>query len=121
MKHNGMREGSPKMNDDDRCAEILKQLQCQYPGVVAITPAAALTAAGVPPSKNPANQANQALARGAFPFPVVKMGNRNRVLLMDMARVLAGATVRPAKEGTDRNEPRGILASTPNETHEAHA
>lgn len=77
--------------DTTRKNEILHQLKGQFPGVVAVSPGQALMASGRTSSSDPDRAARLAIYRGSFPFRVEMMGKRRRVLLTDMAEVLAGA------------------------------
>ena len=69
--------------------KILAQLQGQFPGMVALTLGDALMSSGLARSEDPARVARQMVHRGYYPFPITKVGVKNRVLLIDLADYLA--------------------------------
>lgn len=69
--------------------KILAQLQGQFPGMVALALGDALMSSGFARSEDPARVARQMVHRGSYPFPITKVGVKNRVLLVHLADYLA--------------------------------
>lgn len=69
--------------------EILRIIGVRYPGVVVLTPAEALVFDRRFHARNPDDAAAQRIARGTYPFPLVKRGRNWGVLVTDLANALA--------------------------------
>lgn len=72
-----------------------------------------------PAPKNPRRAATEAISRGEFPLPTVKIKGRRYVRLVDLAALIDGAinnrsdnlTIRPTRRGPGR--PRKIQGGAP--------
>jgi len=98
---------------EEKFQEILKQLQAQFPGVIAVTPGTALLVAGRTTSESPEQAARQAIYRKTFPFPLTTVGKRRSVLLTDIAKVLGDETSRSTRSADAPAHPDMIENATP--------
>lgn len=96
--------------------QILQAIGVKFPGCPILTPAQALQFTPGFDARDPENAAAQRIARGSFPFPLIKLGRRHGVLAADIAATLAqlahaAESDEEAKRGPGR--PRKFAGSAP--------
>lgn len=95
--------------------QLLRTIGVRHPGVLVLTPAQALEFTAGFSANDPDSAAAQRIARGTYPFPLIKQGRRWGVLVTDLAASLAqlahAAEPEEPKRGPGR--PRKFAGSAP--------